>query len=56
MVTQSDNAYDGHEAQTASISCSAPEQAYTCGGESHNYGNLISSVLIANGLWLLVGR
>src|SRR4030095_15910263 len=48
LTTPSDNAYDGHEAVTAPVPCSAPIQAYTCGGESGNYGNLIISIKSAN--------
>ena len=56
LVTLKDNAYDGHEAVMGSVTCSPPTNAYTCGGESSNYGNLISSIITANGLWLLTGR
>jgi hypothetical protein len=52
LVTPLDNAYDGHETVTGSVSCSAPLAAYACGGETGNYGNVISSVITANGLWL----
>jgi hypothetical protein len=52
IVTHLDNAYDGHEAVTGSVTCSAPLQAYTCGGESGNYGNLVTPVKAANALWL----
>jgi hypothetical protein len=56
LVTPKDNAYDGHEDVAGSVTCSAPLQAYTCGGESyttpswqgsHTYGygsNVIGSV------------
>jgi hypothetical protein len=37
---------------TGSVTCSAPLQAYTCGGESGNYGNLVTPVKAANALWL----
>jgi hypothetical protein len=56
LVTLKDNAYDGHEAVTGSVACSPPTSAYTCGGESGNYGNVISSVIVANGLWRLIGH
>ena len=56
LVTLLDNAYDGHETVTGSVPCSPPESAYTCGGEAGNYGNVISSVIIANGLWRLIGN
>jgi hypothetical protein len=52
LTTPSDNAYDGHEAVTAPVPCSAPLQAYTCGGEKASYGNLISLVAEANRRWL----
>jgi hypothetical protein len=42
LVTPSDNAYDGNEAVTAAVPCSAPLAAYTCGGEQNNYGNLLT--------------
>jgi hypothetical protein len=51
ITTPLDNAYDGHEAATGSVPCSAPIQAYTCGGEAGNYGDLITSVKAANLLW-----
>jgi len=35
LVSPEDNAYDGHEDVSASVTCSAPLQAYTCGGESY---------------------
>jgi len=52
IVTHLDNAYDGHEAVTGSVTCSAPLQAYTCGGEAADYGNLVAPVKAANALWL----
>lgn len=52
LVTALDNAYDGHESVTGSVTCSAPEVAYTCGGEAGNYGDVITSVKSANALWL----
>jgi len=56
LVTVRDNAYDGHESVMGSVTCSPPMNAYTCGGEPGNYGNLISSVITANGLWRLIGN
>jgi hypothetical protein len=52
IVTHLDNAYDGHEAVTGSVTCSVPLQAYTCGGEAADYGNLVTPVKAANALWL----
>jgi hypothetical protein len=48
LVTVKDNAYDGHEAVTATVTCSAPINAFSCGGEAGNYGNVITSVMSAN--------
>lgn len=47
-----DNAYDDHEAVIGAVACSPPLQAFTCGGESANYGDAISEVREANSLWL----
>lgn len=55
LVTVKDNAYDGVEAVTGSVTCSAPTNAYICGGEVANYGNVITSVIAANALWLHAG-
>jgi hypothetical protein len=60
LVTPSDNAYDGHEPATGSVTCSAPLAAYTCGGEpvpgsgggTPPFGDLITPVKSANALWL----
>jgi hypothetical protein len=52
LTTPSDNAYDGHEAGTASVPCSVPIQTYTCGGEAGNYGDVITSIKAANSIWL----
>lgn len=35
LITPEDNAYDGHEDVSASVSCSPPLQAYMCGSESY---------------------
>jgi hypothetical protein len=56
LVTLKDNAYDGYESVKASVTCSPPTNSYICGGEAGNYGNVISSVIIANGLWRLIGH
>jgi hypothetical protein len=66
MVSVKDNAYDGHESDTAAVACSAPLNtgcsgtqcigaAYPCGGEAGNYGDVITSVKAANALWLAGG-
>lgn len=52
LVTLLDNAYDGHEAVSAQVSCSAPIQGFTCGGEAGNYGDVITQVRAANLFWL----
>jgi hypothetical protein len=61
LTTPSDNAYDGHEAATGSVSCSAPLQAYTCGSEPTPsgggvppFGDLITYVKTANLSWLSI--
>ncbi len=51
LVSLHDNAYDGHEDVSGSVSCSAPLQAYTCGGEAANYGDAISPISQANAIW-----
>ncbi len=51
LVTLKDNVYDGHETVTGTVACSPPLQAYSCGGEVRNYGDVISSVKVANSLW-----
>lgn len=52
LVSHLDNAYDGHEDVSSSVTCSAPLQQYTCGGEPGNYGNAITPIQNANQLWL----
>jgi len=52
LVTLLDNAYDGHEDVMATVLCSPPLQAHTCGGETSNYGDVITSVRSANFYWL----
>jgi hypothetical protein len=62
LVTHLDNAYDGHEPASGSVTCSAPLAAYTCGGEptpssgggTPPFGDLITSVKSANVLWLSI--
>jgi hypothetical protein len=48
LATVKDNAYDGHEAVTSTVSCSSPIGAFSCGGEAGNYGNVLTSVLNTN--------
>jgi hypothetical protein len=52
LVTLLDNAYDGHEDVAAIVACSPPFQAYSCGGEPANYGDVITSVKSANLFWV----
>jgi hypothetical protein len=61
IVTHLDNAYDGHEAGSGNVTCSAPLTAYTCGGEPTPsggalppFGDLITPVKSANALWLSI--
>jgi hypothetical protein len=56
LTTRSDNAYDGHEAVAASVNCSAPLEAYPCGGEAGNYGDAITKIRQANALWLTIDK
>jgi len=53
LVTLRDNAYDGHEDVTATVSCSPSFEQYKCGGEKSDYGDVISWLKKANHLWLL---
>jgi hypothetical protein len=48
LVSWRDNAYDGNEDTTSSISCSAPLQAYSCGGEQNSYGNFTGPATLTN--------
>lgn len=51
LVTWRDNAQDGHENVTGSVTCSAPTQAFTCGGEQSGwaaYGNFLGPVTTRN--------
>ncbi len=52
LVSVHDNAYDGHEDVTGSVSCSSPLQAFHCGGEYANYGDVITQVKAGNLFWL----
>jgi len=62
IVTHLDNAYDGHEPASGSVACSAPLTTYVCGSEpkpssgggTPPYGNLVTPVKAANGLWLSI--
>jgi hypothetical protein len=62
IVTHLDNAYDGHEPASGSVTCSAPLAAYTCGGEptpssgggTPPYRDLVTPVKDANALWLSI--
>ena len=54
LKSPSDNAYDGHEAVSASVPCSSPMSTFTCGGEAANYGDVITPVRAANLLWLSI--
>jgi hypothetical protein len=56
LVSLNDNAYDGHEAVTGKVPCSTPLEMMTCGGEERNYGDAISKVTQANGLWLPIAN
>lgn len=51
LISNIDNAYDGHEDVTGSVSCSAPISTYTCGGEASNYTDAITQLYSANLLW-----
>lgn len=53
LVSIHDNAYDGHEAVTGTVLCSAPLQALSCGGEQASYGDAITQVRTANLFWVL---
>jgi hypothetical protein len=52
IITHLDNAYDGHEAVTATVPCSPPLSQYTCGQEAGNYGDVVTPVTSANLLWI----
>jgi hypothetical protein len=52
LVSIHDNAYDGHEAVSGTLLCSAPHKAFTCGGEAANYGDVITPVKSANLFWV----
>jgi len=52
LTTPHDNAYDGHEDVTSTVTCSAPNATYACGGEQSTSGDFITGVTAANSLWL----
>jgi len=52
LVTHLDNAYDAHEDSMASVACSAPLSQFSCGGESGNFGDVITLTRSGNALWL----
>ena len=49
LVSWRDNAYDGHDVVTGTVSCSSRESAYTCGNEQRNFGNFQRGATITNG-------
>lgn len=53
LVTPYDNAYDGNEDVTGTVTCSAPNQAYSCGKEQYTSGDFMTGVKKANALWWL---
>ena len=48
LVSWRDNAYDGTEDLMNAVICSSPINAYSCGGETANYGNFLGAVTTAN--------
>jgi hypothetical protein len=62
IVTHLDNAYDGREPASGSVTCGAPLTTYVCGSEptpssgsgTPPYGNLVAPVKAANALWLSI--
>jgi hypothetical protein len=59
LVSLLDNAYDGVEAVSATVSCDSNYTVAggaTCGGEPSNYGNSITPISAANTLWLSAPR
>jgi hypothetical protein len=48
LVSWRDNAFDGTEDVVPTVTCSAPINAYACGGETANYGNFLGAVTTAN--------
>ncbi len=52
LVSHLDNAYDGHEDTLARVACSSPISQFSCGGESGNYGDVLTLTKNANALWL----
>jgi hypothetical protein len=61
LVSPLDNAYDGHENVSGAVACSAPINAYTCGGETYTWasgsnGNAITPIAAAlAGIWTTIG-
>lgn len=45
LKTALDNAYDGHEDVSASVSCSSPNSSLTCGGESGSANFLVTDAI-----------
>lgn len=55
LVSIHDNAYDGIEDVVSRVPCDSTYSVLngaTCGGESNNYGDIITSIKAANQLWL----
>lgn len=52
LKTALDNAYDGHEAVVAKVSCSPPLEKHACGGEKRDYGDAITWIKRANHAWI----
>ena len=52
LVSLRDNAYDGHEDVSGTVSCSSPLGSLSCGGEQGNYGDAITPIRAATGYWL----
>ncbi len=48
LISWRDNAYDGHEDVTGSVSCSSPISSHTCGGEQNTYGNFLGPATTTN--------
>ena len=54
LKSPNDNAYDGVEAVAGKVTCSAPLETLTCGGEVKNYGDAITGIQSGNLLWLTI--
>jgi hypothetical protein len=48
LVSWRDNAYDGVEDVTSTVTCSSPINAFSCGGEQFSYSNFLGPATIAN--------